>query len=70
MSDLIIPDENQLIMFRAINRELQKRAEGKLTADECTFIAACFAKNFDYSNSAIGHKSAGSWAKMLLSKLT
>ena len=65
----IKPNEDQLILFGAINRELKKRANGILNDDECTFIAANFAKNYDFNNSALSHKSAGSWAKLLLSKI-
>lgn len=65
----IRPNENQLTLFNAVNRELKKRANGKINDDECAFIAATFARNYDFSNSSLGHKSAGSWAKMLLKKV-
>lgn len=63
------PTENQMVLFNAVRRELIKRANGRLSEDECAFIAANFANKYDFNNSALGHKSAGSWAKILLEEL-
>ena len=65
----IRPSENQLLLFLSLQRELKERAYGSLSDEECTFIAANFAKNYDFGNSALYHKSVGGWAKMLLEKI-
>ena len=63
------PNNDQIVLFHAVERELKERSDGILTDAECTFIAANFANNYDFSNPAISHKSAGGWAKLLLSQI-
>lgn len=63
------PTEEQLLMFMAVNRELKKRTRDVLTDDERALIVASFVENYDFTNSALSHKSASGWANYLVATL-
>lgn len=63
------PTKEQQLLFSAVNRELKKRSEGRLSDEARYMLVSNFVSNYDFTNSALAHKSAGGWADMLLSEL-
>ena len=63
------PTEEQRLMYASVLRELKKRSNGTLSVEEIALIVANFVNNYDFSNPAIAHKSAGGWAKLLVRSL-
>ncbi len=71
MEDVMIriPDRQEVLLFRALERELKKRATDILSDEQRYMIVADFVSKYDFSNSALAHKSASGWADMILSEL-
>lgn len=63
------PSKQQTLLFRAIDRELQRRSGELLSNEERYIIVSNVVSNYDFSNTALGHKSAGGWADMIMSEL-
>ena len=67
MSQATLPTTKQILLYEAIDKEMKERSS--LSDVERNFIVSQFVRDFDFSNTAAQHKSAGSWAKMLLRSL-
>lgn len=63
------PTRTKALTYGAINRELKKQANGRLSDDECDMITAGFVNSMDFSNAAQMHRSAESWAEIILHSL-
>jgi hypothetical protein len=63
------PSKQQVLLFKAVNRELKMRAGDALSDEERFIIVSNFVSSYDFSNTALGHKSAGGWADMIISEL-
>ena len=63
------PTREQEMLFSVINRELKKRTSESLSDNARALIVADFVRSYDFSNSAIAHKSAGGWAQMIASEI-
>ena len=64
------PSKRERLLYQAIERELNKRAGDSLSDTERHIIVANFISNYDFTNPALSHKSAGGWADMILSELS
>ena len=62
-----LPTNEQILLFNSIDEELKLRSD--LSESQIHLIAADFVLNYDFSNTALAHKSAGGWAQMILSEL-
>ncbi len=62
-----LPTNEQILLFNSIDEELKLRSD--LSESQRHLIAADFVLNYDFSNTALAHKSAGGWAQMILSEL-
>ena len=61
------PTKQQILLFQAIDEELKKKSS--LSDTVRYIIVSRFVDNYDFSNSAIQHKSASGWADMILSEI-
>ena len=64
------PTDEQILLYKAVNRELKKLANDTLSEEARSIIVSRFVDNFDFDNAALQHKSAGGWAQMIMSELT
>ncbi len=69
LADITKPSKQQILLFKAVNREMEKRTKETLSDEERCMIVSKFVDGYDFSNSALAHKSAGGWADMLISEL-
>lgn len=69
LANITIPSEQQILLFKAVNREMEKRTKDSMCDEARYMIVSNFVNNYDFSNSALAHKSAGGWADMLISEL-
>lgn len=63
------PTTEQILLYKAVNRELEKRTKDSLSDEERNIIVSRFVDSYDFSNVALQHKSASGWAKMLISEI-
>ncbi len=69
LANITKPSKQQIMLFKAVNRELEKRTKDSLTNEDRYIIVSNFVSNYDFSNTALAHKSAGGWADMLISEI-
>ena len=69
LANITKPSKQQILLFKAVNRELEKRTKDTLTDEARYLIVSKFVNEYDFSNTALAHKSAGGWADMLISEL-
>ena len=69
LANIAKPTKQQILLFKAVNRELEKRTKDSLSDEARYIIVSRFVSDYDFSNSALAHKSAGGWADMLVSEL-
>ena len=67
--NIAMPSKQQILLFKAVNRELEKRTKGSLSDEARYIIVSNFVSNYDFTNSALAHKSASGWADMLISEM-
>jgi len=64
------PTAKQEMLFRAVDEEIAKRTNIEILSDAARYmIVSDFVKKYDFSNSALSHKSPGGWAKLILSEI-
>ena len=61
-------ENKRFVLFQTIEEEIKKR-KPSLSDEERYIIVAKFVNGFDFTNSALQHKSAGAWADMIISEL-
>ena len=69
LANITKPSKQQILLFKAVNRELKKRTQDSMSDEARYIIVSNFVSNYDFSNSALAHKSAGGWADMLISEM-
>jgi hypothetical protein len=68
LANITMPTREQEMLFSAVDEELKARTDDSISEDKRKMIVAQFVAGYDFSNTAIAHKSASSWARMIIDK--
>jgi hypothetical protein len=69
LANIVMPTREQEMLFIAIDEALKERIGMSISENKRRLIVAKFVYGYDFTNTAIVHKSAGSWARMIIEKL-
>ena len=66
---ITVPSRREELLFSAVEHELSKRTQERLSENARHIVVAKFVTDYDFNNSAIAHKSAAGWADLLVERL-